>query len=69
MKLLFEDRLKTYNNMAAAQLKLQAYEPALRSVETVLLCQPRNVKALFRKAKVSFQEKVKRLEPATGRSH
>jgi FK506-binding protein 8 len=52
MRLLIDDRLKTYNNMAAAQLKLQAYEPALKSVEAVLLCQPKNVKALFRKGKI-----------------
>ncbi len=49
---MFEDRLKAYNNMAAAQLKLQAYGPAMKSVEAVLKCQPKNVKALFRKGKV-----------------
>jgi FK506-binding protein 8 len=38
--------------MAAAQLKLQAFEPALNSVEAVLKCQPTNVKALFRKGKI-----------------
>ena len=52
LRLLFDDRLKTYNNMAAAQLKLQAYGPALTSVGAVLRCQPKNVKALFRKGKV-----------------
>ncbi|ODM91908.1 Peptidyl-prolyl cis-trans isomerase FKBP8 [Orchesella cincta] len=38
--------------MAQAQLKLQAYEPALNSVDAVLKCQPNNVKALFRKGKI-----------------
>ncbi|CAL8099070.1 unnamed protein product [Orchesella dallaii] len=53
LRALFDDRIKTLNNMAQAQLKLQAYEPALNSVESVLKCQPNNVKALFRKGKVS----------------
>lgn len=53
LKQLFEDRIKTLNNMAQAQLKLKAYEPALNSVDSVLKCQPKNVKALFRKGKVS----------------
>ena len=39
--------------MAMAQLKIQSYEPALNSVEAVLKCQPNNIKALFRKGKVS----------------
>lgn len=38
--------------MAQAQLKIEAYEAALKSVEMVLTCQPNNVKALFRKAKI-----------------
>lgn len=50
---LLEDRIKVSNNMAAAQMKLGSYEAALHSVETVLSCQPNNVKALFRKGKVS----------------
>lgn len=49
---LLEDRIKVYNNMAQAQMKIQAYEAALKSVETVLQCQPKNVKALFRKGKI-----------------
>ncbi|ODM89632.1 Peptidyl-prolyl cis-trans isomerase FKBP8 [Orchesella cincta] len=52
LKALFDDRIKTLNNMAQAQLKLQAYEPALNSVDAVLKCQPNNVKALFRKGKI-----------------
>ncbi|XP_044736568.1 peptidyl-prolyl cis-trans isomerase FKBP8 [Chrysoperla carnea] len=49
---LLEDRMKVYNNMAAAQMTLQAYDAALKCVDNVLLCQPQNVKALFRKAKI-----------------
>lgn len=50
---ILEDRLSVYNNMAAAQIKLEMYDAALKLLETVLRCQPHNVKALFRKAKVS----------------
>jgi FK506-binding protein 8 len=49
---LLEDRLKVYNNLAAAQMKIKAYDAALQSVENVLRCQPNNVKAVFRKGKV-----------------
>ncbi|KAK9709918.1 Tetratricopeptide repeat [Popillia japonica] len=49
---LLEDRLNVCNNMAAAQIKLGLYDPALNSLETVLRCQPHNVKALYRKAKI-----------------
>ena len=41
-----------HNNLAAAQMKLEAYDAALRSLQLVLTCQPTNVKALFRKGKV-----------------
>ncbi|KAF4528212.1 hypothetical protein B566_EDAN016833 [Ephemera danica] len=50
--LLIEDRLKVYNNLAAAQMKIKAFDAALQSVENVLRCQPKNVKALFRKGKI-----------------
>jgi tetratricopeptide (TPR) repeat protein len=49
---LLKDRLKVYNNLAAAQMKIKAYDAALQSVENVLRCQPNNVKAIFRKGKV-----------------
>ena len=52
LQALLEDRMKLYNNLAAAQMKTQAYDAALRSVESVLSCQPHNVKALFRKGKI-----------------
>lgn len=53
LRTLLDDRIKAYNNMAAAQMKQGAYDAALTSVDTVLNCQPDNVKALFRKGKVS----------------
>ncbi|XP_049785098.1 uncharacterized protein LOC126187838 [Schistocerca cancellata] len=49
---LLEDRLKVFNNLAAAQMKIKAYDAALKSVDNVLRCQPQNVKALFRKGKI-----------------
>nr|XP_022921247.1 peptidyl-prolyl cis-trans isomerase FKBP8-like [Onthophagus taurus] len=49
---LLEDRISVSNNMAAAQIKLNLFDQALNSLELVLKCQPENVKALFRKAKV-----------------
>lgn len=49
---LLEDRIKVYNNLAQAQMKIQAFDAALKSIETVLQCQPNNVKALFRKGKI-----------------
>ena len=49
MQAILEDALKVHNNLAAAQLKIQAYDAALQSVDNVLRCQPQNVKALFRK--------------------
>ena len=50
---MLEERLKALNNMAAAQIKLTAYDAALASVRYVLDCEPDNVKALFRKGKVT----------------
>lgn len=49
---LLEDRVNVFNNMAAAQLKLGLHDVALNSLQMVLRCQPNNVKALYRKAKV-----------------
>lgn len=49
---ILEDRISIYNNLAAAQIKLESYEAALNSLKTVLLCQPNNIKALYRQAKV-----------------
>lgn len=52
LQLLLDTRLKVYNNLAAAQIKMEAYEAALKSVDFVLRIQPGNVKALYRKGKV-----------------
>lgn len=49
---LLEYRIKVYNNLAAAQMKVSTYDTALKSIDQVLRCQPDNVKALFRKGKV-----------------
>uniref|UniRef100_A0A1B0DMM7 peptidylprolyl isomerase n=1 Tax=Phlebotomus papatasi TaxID=29031 RepID=A0A1B0DMM7_PHLPP len=49
---LLELRIFVYNNLAAAQTKIQAYDTALKSIENVLRVQPENVKALYRKGKI-----------------
>lgn len=49
---LLEDRIKVYNNLAQTQMKIQQNDAALKSIDTVLQCQPNNVKALFRKGKI-----------------
>lgn len=49
---LLDMKVKCLNNMAAAQLKLDHYDAALRSCVSVLAHEPDNVKALFRKGKV-----------------
>ncbi|CAM1295195.1 FKBP8 (predicted), partial [Pycnogonum litorale] len=49
---LLECRVKVYNNMAAAQLKINAHEAAAKSLDFVLKAQPDNVKGLFRTGKV-----------------
>ncbi|CAG9860350.1 unnamed protein product [Phyllotreta striolata] len=49
---ILEDRISVCNNMAAAQIKMENYNAALSSLQIVLKCQPNNVKAHFRKAKV-----------------
>lgn len=49
---LLEDRISVYNNLAATQIRMESYDAALSSLKTVLKCQPNNIKALFRQAKV-----------------
>ncbi|XP_045604681.1 peptidyl-prolyl cis-trans isomerase FKBP8 [Procambarus clarkii] len=57
---ILAERLKALNNMGAAQIKIEAYDMAVKSLDTVLKCQPSNVKALFRKGKVlGIQGKMK----------
>jgi len=46
-----EMKIKCYNNLSAAQLKVKAYTSAVASLDTVLIVEPHNVKALFRKGK------------------
>lgn len=49
---LLEGRIRVNNNLAMAQMKVEAWDAALKSVESVLSCKPDNVKALFRKGKI-----------------
>ncbi|XP_077462579.1 peptidyl-prolyl cis-trans isomerase FKBP8 [Stigmatopora argus] len=49
---LIDVKVKCLNNMAAAQLKLDHYEAALKSCVAALDHQPNNIKALFRMGKV-----------------
>ncbi|XP_051893550.1 peptidyl-prolyl cis-trans isomerase FKBP8 [Pristis pectinata] len=49
---LLDVKVKCLNNLAAAQLKLEHYEAALKSSNAALKHQPNNIKALFRKGKV-----------------
>jgi FK506-binding protein 8 len=51
LKSLADTRVKCYNNLAAAQLKLEAWDAAIRSCDLALRTDPDNVKALFRKGK------------------
>ncbi|KAK6624382.1 hypothetical protein RUM44_011241 [Polyplax serrata] len=52
MKDVIDQKLVIYNNMAAAQLMIEAYVSALMYVNRVLQCDKKNVKALFRKGKI-----------------
>jgi len=49
---LLEDRIRVYNNLAMAQMKIEVWDAALKSIENVLACKPENVKGLFRKGKI-----------------
>ncbi|XP_041984884.1 peptidyl-prolyl cis-trans isomerase FKBP8 isoform X2 [Aricia agestis] len=49
---LLDERIRVYNNMAAAQLKAGALDAALQAVSRVLQCQPDNAKALYRKSRI-----------------
>lgn len=71
---LADCRLKCCNNMAACQLKVEAYDAAMKSCQAVLDLQPENVKALFRLGKahtakgntkegIQYLQKAFRLEP------
>ncbi|CAD5116695.1 DgyrCDS5554 [Dimorphilus gyrociliatus] len=51
LQALIDVKIKCYSNLAAAQLKIKAFEAAEQSCTAALTIQPNNVKALFRKAK------------------
>lgn len=51
LQLLHDTKAKCYNNQAAAQIKIEAFDAAIKSCDDVLRIQPDNVKALFRKGK------------------
>lgn len=53
---LIEKRAQAYNNLAAAQMKLQSFDIALKSVENSLLLRPDNVKAMYRHAKITTEK-------------
>jgi len=52
LQILLEERLKAFNNLAMAQLKLEAWDSAMASLRQVLKIEPNNEKALYRKSKV-----------------
>lgn len=66
---LLEERIKVYNNLAQAQMKILAYDTALKSIDQVLMCNPNNIKALYRKGKIleakgNTNEAIKLLQKA-----
>ena len=48
---VIEMKVKCHNNLSASQIKVNAYQAALQSCNTVLNLRNNNVKAMFRKAK------------------
>jgi len=56
LQAMLEERVKTLNNMAQAQMKLTAWESALASIRQVLKIEPNNEKALFRKSKILIEK-------------
>nr|XP_027194321.1 peptidyl-prolyl cis-trans isomerase FKBP8-like [Dermatophagoides pteronyssinus] len=67
---LIDKRAQTFNNLAAAQMKMDAFDTALRSVNDSLLLRPNNVKALFRHAKIlsekgDIEDAIKDLKKAS----
>lgn len=49
---LLEDRLNAFNNLAAAEMKLYAWDAALGAIKQVLKIEPNNEKALYRKSRI-----------------
>jgi len=77
---LLQERVKTFNNMAQAQMKLSAWDSSLASVKQVLKIEPNNEKALFRKSKILVEKcqldeaigilrRINRLYPANKQCH
>ncbi|KAH8850047.1 Peptidyl-prolyl cis-trans isomerase FKBP8 [Schistosoma japonicum] len=54
-ELINDAKLKLENNLAAAQLKVEAFDAAIMSCDTVLQSDPQNIKALFRKGKALLE--------------
>lgn len=54
---LLNDCIKVYNNLAAALIETEAYNPALTYLNKVLKYQPKNGKALFRKGRKKLRLK------------
>ncbi|XP_029646309.1 peptidyl-prolyl cis-trans isomerase FKBP8 isoform X3 [Octopus sinensis] len=70
------EKIKCFNNLAAAQIKIERYCEAIKSCEEVLKHDPNNVKALFRmgrayaaegetKEAIAQMKKALKLEPET----
>lgn len=53
---LLDDRLKAYNNLAMAQMKIEAWDSAMAALQQVLKIEPNNEKALYRKSKVLLEK-------------
>lgn len=52
LQTLLEERLKAFNNLAMAQMKLELWDAAMSSLRQVLRIEPNNEKALYRKSKI-----------------
>ncbi|XP_055890235.1 peptidyl-prolyl cis-trans isomerase FKBP8-like [Biomphalaria glabrata] len=72
--ILVESSVKCYNNMAACQLKIDAFDAVIRSCEKVLASETNNVKALYRIGKaygakgeieqaITFMRRAIKLDP------
>jgi len=58
LQTLLEERLKAFNNLAMAQMKLEAWDSAMASLRQVLKIEPNNEKALYRKSKVLTEKSL-----------
>lgn len=76
LQLLLDTRMICFNNLAAAQIKVEAWDAAIQSCDEVLKKQSENVKALFRKGKclsnkgelemaIVYLQKALKLEPSS----